>query len=214
MNRERRGEREYEALIGIPAAEALADVHAMSPEMYEAVIAGAFGGALADANLERAAREVATVASSGGTTCAGGHRRHRPCRHRLPARARRPDKTRRRGPQDLLAQDEAAARHRRRAYSANRSSGFSTNGQRTRLGGDARHARAPARVTLLAADCTRLVASALRARTGLRLAGRDQPRPPHRPAHSRSESVGPPGTGGSHGYSNYSRNRGRSRRFS
>jgi 3-oxoadipate enol-lactonase len=66
MNRERRGEREYEALIGIPAAEALADVHAMSPEMYEAVIAGAFGGALADANLERAAREVATVAILGG----------------------------------------------------------------------------------------------------------------------------------------------------
>jgi 3-oxoadipate enol-lactonase len=62
MNREERGEREYQGLIGGAAAETLADIHAMAPDMYEALIAGAFGGTLANAELERAARELGTVA--------------------------------------------------------------------------------------------------------------------------------------------------------
>lgn len=57
-----RGEREYEALMGCPAAETLADVRARSPQMYDTVIGAAFGGPLAGAELSRATREVATVA--------------------------------------------------------------------------------------------------------------------------------------------------------
>jgi 3-oxoadipate enol-lactonase len=62
MNGEERGEREYQGLIGGAAAESLADIRAMSPDMYEALVAGAFGGTLASAELERAARELITVA--------------------------------------------------------------------------------------------------------------------------------------------------------
>jgi alkylhydroperoxidase/carboxymuconolactone decarboxylase family protein YurZ len=62
MKREERGEREYQGLIGGAAAESLADIHEMAPDMYEALVAGAFGGTLANAALERAARELGTVA--------------------------------------------------------------------------------------------------------------------------------------------------------
>jgi 3-oxoadipate enol-lactonase len=62
MNREERGEREYRGLIGGAAGEDLADIRAMAPDMYHAVVAGAFGGTLANAELERAARELVTVA--------------------------------------------------------------------------------------------------------------------------------------------------------
>ena len=57
-----RGEREYEALMGAPAAEALAEVRLRSPDLYESVVAGAFGGPLARAALGRSERELATVA--------------------------------------------------------------------------------------------------------------------------------------------------------
>jgi 3-oxoadipate enol-lactonase len=56
------GLREYEALIGTPAEEALADVRLRSPHLYETVIASAFGGPLARPELGRAERELATVA--------------------------------------------------------------------------------------------------------------------------------------------------------
>jgi 3-oxoadipate enol-lactonase len=62
MTREQRGEREYAGLIGKPADEALAEIRAMSPDMYEAMLTGAFGGTLANADLERTARELATIA--------------------------------------------------------------------------------------------------------------------------------------------------------
>lgn len=57
-----RGAREYEALMGARPDEALATVRRRSPELYEAVVAGAFGGTLARRELGRAARELATVA--------------------------------------------------------------------------------------------------------------------------------------------------------
>jgi pimeloyl-ACP methyl ester carboxylesterase len=62
VNREQRGEREYLGLIGVSAADALAEIRAVWPDMYEAVIAGAFGGTLAAPELDRATRERATVA--------------------------------------------------------------------------------------------------------------------------------------------------------
>jgi 3-oxoadipate enol-lactonase len=63
------GQREYEALIGSPPEEALAELRQRSPRLYGDVVEGAFGGPLARAELSRAAREVATVAilaASGG----------------------------------------------------------------------------------------------------------------------------------------------------
>jgi 3-oxoadipate enol-lactonase len=62
MDRTDRGRREYLALMGSAPEEALAEVRLRSPQMYEAIIEGAFGGSLARAELSRAARETATVA--------------------------------------------------------------------------------------------------------------------------------------------------------
>jgi len=45
MNRTERGPRTYESLIGSRAPESLADVRAISPDMYDALIDGAFAGA-------------------------------------------------------------------------------------------------------------------------------------------------------------------------
>ncbi len=69
MNRYERGRREYEGLMGSSPEEALADVRRCSPQLYDALVEGAFGGSLAHGELGRAAREVATVAilaASGG----------------------------------------------------------------------------------------------------------------------------------------------------
>jgi 3-oxoadipate enol-lactonase len=57
-----RGPREFEALMGAAAADVLADIRAISPDMYEAVLSGAFGGTLANPDLDRATRELVTVA--------------------------------------------------------------------------------------------------------------------------------------------------------
>lgn len=62
MDRRARGQREYQALTGVPAERALAEVRRCSPQLYDSVIEGAFGGPLARAELGRAARQVATVA--------------------------------------------------------------------------------------------------------------------------------------------------------
>src|SRR6266508_6254100 len=62
MSRRARGQQEYLALIGTPAEETLGDVREISPAMYYALIEGAFGGTLAGAELERASRELATIA--------------------------------------------------------------------------------------------------------------------------------------------------------
>lgn len=56
-----RGRREYEALIGSPPEESLREVRLRSPGMYDAVVRG-FGGTLAQGDLSRASRELATVA--------------------------------------------------------------------------------------------------------------------------------------------------------
>jgi 3-oxoadipate enol-lactonase len=56
------GQREYEALMGSPPEETLAAVRASSPQLYEAVVEGAFGGPLARPELGRREREIATVA--------------------------------------------------------------------------------------------------------------------------------------------------------
>src|SRR5215218_3623846 len=61
MNRHQRGQREFEALMGTPPQEALADVRRRSPQLYDEVVESAFGGALAHPDLSRAARELATV---------------------------------------------------------------------------------------------------------------------------------------------------------
>lgn len=61
MDRHERGRREYEALIGSPPEESLREVRLRSPQMYDAVIDG-FGGTLAQGDLSRASRELATVA--------------------------------------------------------------------------------------------------------------------------------------------------------
>src|SRR4051794_23684503 len=61
MDRNERGRREYEALIGVPPEERLAELRLRAPLLYDAVI-GAFGQTLAQSELSRAAREVATVA--------------------------------------------------------------------------------------------------------------------------------------------------------
>jgi 3-oxoadipate enol-lactonase len=62
MNREEKGRREYLALIGSAPEEALAGVQRQSPYLFDTVIAGAFGGALARPELDRATREIATIA--------------------------------------------------------------------------------------------------------------------------------------------------------
>ncbi len=62
MDRHSRGQREFEALMGSPPQEALADVRLRSPQLYDEIVEGAFGGALADAALSRAGREIATIA--------------------------------------------------------------------------------------------------------------------------------------------------------
>jgi 3-oxoadipate enol-lactonase len=62
MDRGSAGEREYETLMGAAPADALADVRRRSPQLYEAVVEGAYGGPLAHAELSRADRALATVA--------------------------------------------------------------------------------------------------------------------------------------------------------
>jgi 3-oxoadipate enol-lactonase len=62
MKQHKSGEREYTGLMGSSPEEALADVRLRSPLMYEALIEGAFGRTLANPDLGRAAREIATVA--------------------------------------------------------------------------------------------------------------------------------------------------------
>lgn len=62
MNRGERGRREYEGLMGRRPEEALGEVLQTSPQMFEAVVEGAFGGALARPELGRRARELASVA--------------------------------------------------------------------------------------------------------------------------------------------------------
>ncbi|MGI5420801.1 alpha/beta fold hydrolase [Actinomadura luteofluorescens] len=62
MNRGERGRREYEGLMGRRPEEALGEVLRTSPQMFEAVVEGAFGGALARPELSRRARELASVA--------------------------------------------------------------------------------------------------------------------------------------------------------
>jgi 3-oxoadipate enol-lactonase len=62
MNQHERGQREYKGLMGSSPEETLAEVRLRSPHMYDALVEGAFGGTLAQAELSRAAREIATVA--------------------------------------------------------------------------------------------------------------------------------------------------------
>jgi 3-oxoadipate enol-lactonase len=62
MNQHERGQREYKGLMGSSPEETLAEVRLRSPHMYDALVGGAFGGTLAQAELSRAAREIATVA--------------------------------------------------------------------------------------------------------------------------------------------------------
>jgi 3-oxoadipate enol-lactonase len=62
MYRVDRGEREFQNLIGEAPLEALVDIRAAWPDMYEAVVTGAFGGTLARPELDRGSREIATVA--------------------------------------------------------------------------------------------------------------------------------------------------------
>jgi 3-oxoadipate enol-lactonase len=61
VERSARGRLEYTALMGSNPEQTLAEVRRRSPQMYDAVIE-AFGGPLANAELGRAARELATVA--------------------------------------------------------------------------------------------------------------------------------------------------------
>jgi 3-oxoadipate enol-lactonase len=62
MDRNDRGRLEHAALMGSPAEDALAEVRLRSPQMYEALVEGAFGGTLAHPELSRASRELATIA--------------------------------------------------------------------------------------------------------------------------------------------------------
>jgi 3-oxoadipate enol-lactonase len=62
MNRDERARRAYESLMGIPAEEAFGDVRRVSPQMYETVLDGAFGGPLARPELSRREREIASTA--------------------------------------------------------------------------------------------------------------------------------------------------------
>jgi 3-oxoadipate enol-lactonase len=61
MDDHERGRREYEALIGTPPQERLAELRLRAPLLYDAVI-GAFAQTLARPELGRAQREIATVA--------------------------------------------------------------------------------------------------------------------------------------------------------
>jgi 3-oxoadipate enol-lactonase len=56
------GEREYEALIGLPPRDSLAELHQTNPQLFATLVEGAFGGPLAHADLSREQRELATVA--------------------------------------------------------------------------------------------------------------------------------------------------------
>jgi 3-oxoadipate enol-lactonase len=70
MDRRERGGREYAGLIGSAPEETLGEVRQRSPQLYEALIEGAFGGTLANAELGRSDREIATIAvlaALGGT---------------------------------------------------------------------------------------------------------------------------------------------------
>jgi 3-oxoadipate enol-lactonase len=62
MNRYDRGHHEFEGLMGSSPEESLAAVRDRSPQLYDAVVEGAFGGPLAHAELSRADREITTVA--------------------------------------------------------------------------------------------------------------------------------------------------------
>src|SRR5262245_11483059 len=62
MNRFERGRREYTALTGTAPEDTLAEDEQRSPQLYDAVVEGPFGGALAHAGLSRAVRELTTVA--------------------------------------------------------------------------------------------------------------------------------------------------------
>jgi 3-oxoadipate enol-lactonase len=57
-----RGEREYQALIGSPAGDSLAELRETNPPLFATLVEGAFGGPLAHAELSREQRELATVA--------------------------------------------------------------------------------------------------------------------------------------------------------
>ncbi|MFC4052333.1 alpha/beta fold hydrolase [Actinomadura syzygii] len=58
----KRGRREYQGLMGGDPEEALAEVLRTSPQMFETVVDGAFGGPLSRPELSRRARELVTVA--------------------------------------------------------------------------------------------------------------------------------------------------------
>lgn len=65
-----RGAREYEALIGAAPSDALAELRAQNPGLYDSLVEAAFGKVLARAELSREFRELATVAilaAAGGT---------------------------------------------------------------------------------------------------------------------------------------------------
>jgi len=62
MNLMDRGRHEYEALMGTLPEVANAEVRERSPQMFDALVEGAFGGTLAAAELSRADRELATIA--------------------------------------------------------------------------------------------------------------------------------------------------------
>lgn len=62
MDRSSRGRQEYQELIGLAPEEALAEIRARSPHMYDAMIEGVFAGTLAHTELSRASREIATIA--------------------------------------------------------------------------------------------------------------------------------------------------------
>jgi 3-oxoadipate enol-lactonase len=62
VTRRERGEREYRALIGMSAPDMLVEVRERSPQLYDAIVEGAFGGPLARAELSRDDRQIATVA--------------------------------------------------------------------------------------------------------------------------------------------------------
>ncbi|GIH12463.1 alpha/beta fold hydrolase [Rugosimonospora africana] len=62
MNRYERGDREYQGLMGGAPDQDLAAVRQRSPQLYDALIEGGFGGTLAHPELSRTDRELATVA--------------------------------------------------------------------------------------------------------------------------------------------------------
>ena len=62
MDHNERGLREYEALMGTPAGEALDAIRRRSPDIHETMIETAFAGPLSRPELGRADRELATVA--------------------------------------------------------------------------------------------------------------------------------------------------------